>query len=153
MNNLIYFREFIISNFGIQIYAILFKNQKLIYINNFYRYLLFFIPFSLLNYINIFKIIYRKDNIYYVTNPNKSVKIIPLILKFNFMNNDMEDTIDMRSQIKYYNSYVPFKFFINNNKLNNYDSLNIIYISNKELIEKNICIDEYYNKLLYELFI
>ena len=151
MNNLIYLREFIISNFGIKIYAILFKNQKLFYINNFYRYLLFFIPFSLINYINIFKIIYKKDDIYYVTNSNKSVKIIPLILKFNFINKD--DTIDMKSEIKYYNSYIPFKFFINNNKLNNYNSLNIMYIFNREVIQKNIYIDEYYNKLLYELFI
>ena len=58
-------REFIVSNFGIKIYSIIYgKNNNYIFINSIFRYSLFFFPFSIFNYF-IFpvKLVYKKNNI------------------------------------------------------------------------------------------
>jgi len=59
----------------------------------------------------------------------------------------------MTTQIKYYNSSIPFKFFIINNNLNNYNMITIKYMSKGIIINKELCINNYYDKLIYELFL
>ena len=165
MNNLIYLRDFIVSNFGIKLYGIQFKNKHIIYINNQLKYIFYIFPFSLFNYINFVNLIYRKDDIFYITNIKLNI-ITPIILNCTFHYNNSNNidmsseikynnsiNIDMTSTIKYYNSSIPFKFFINNNNLQNYNLLTIKYMSKGKIINKNLFINNYYNKLLYELFL
>jgi hypothetical protein len=150
MNNLIYLREFIVSNFGIKLYGIEFKNKHIIYVNNIFKYTLCIFPFSLFNYINFINLIYKKDNIFYITNIKINI-ITPIILNCIFRNNN--NNIDMTSEIKYYNSSIPFQFFINNNNLQNYNIVTIKYMSKGKIINKDLLINNYRDKLLYELFL
>lgn len=152
MNSLIYLREFIVSNFGIKLYGIEFKNKHIIYINNELKYIFYIFPFSLFNYINFVNLIYKKDNIFYITNIKINI-ITPIILNCTFRNNNNSNNIDMTSTIKYYNSSIPFKFFINNNNLQNYNLLTIKYMSKGKIINKDLFINDYCDKLLYELFL
>ena len=152
MKNLICLREFIVSNFGIKLYGIQFKNKHIIYIDNVFKYILYIFPFSLFNYINFINLIYKKDNIFYITNVKLNM-IVPIILNFTFYNNNNNNNIDMSSTVKYYNSSIPFKFFINYNNLHNYNILTIKYMSKGKLINKDLIINDYYDKLLYELFL
>ena len=150
MKNLVYLRDLFISNFGIKIYGIVYK-KNIYYINGIYKYIFYMFPFSLLNYINIINFIYKKDTFYYITNVKLNM-IIPIILNFTFYNNN-DKNVNMTSSIKYYNSSIPFKFYIEYNKLDEYYSLNVKYMSKGKIIDKDIFIYDYYNKLLYELFI
>ena len=151
MINLINLRDLVISNFGIEIYGLVFKNNNIFYTKNILKYIFYIFPFSLFNYIRFIKIIYKKDNIYYITNSNLYI-ITPIILNFTFNNSNNDETIDMTSRIKYYNSSIPFKFIIENNKLNKFNILNIKYISKGTTNNKIMYIDDCNNKLLYELF-
>ena len=153
MINLIYLRELFISNFGIEINGLILKNNHILYINNIFKYIFYFIPFSLFNYFKFFNFIYKKDTFYYITNIKLNI-IIPIILNFTFYNNNNNNyKIDMTSQIKYYNSSIPLKFFIINNNLNNYNMIRLKYMYKGKILEKELCIYDYYNKLIYELFL
>jgi hypothetical protein len=146
---LCYLRDLIISNFGIKIYALLY-NKKTIYFNNIFQYSLYLFPFfSIFNYIKIIKIIYIKDNIYNITNINQN-KIIPIILNYEFKNNN--EHINMTSIIKYYNSSIPLYFFIKNNNLERFNYLYIKYFMKGQIYNKEICISSHISKSIYELF-
>ena len=151
MINLINLRDLIVSNFGIEIYGLVLKNKYIFYTKSIFKYIFYIFPFSLFNYIKFIQIIYKKDNIYYITNSNLYI-ITPIILNFTFKKSKNDETIDMTSIIKYYNSSIPFKFIIENNKLNKFNILNIKYISKGTITDKKIYIDDCNNKLLYELF-
>ena len=151
MINLIKLRDLFISNLGIEIYGLVFKHNNIFYTKNIFKYIFYIFPFSLLNYIKFIQIIYKKDNIFYITNANLYI-ITPIILNFTFNNSNNNETIDMTSIIKYYNSSIPFKFIIENNKLNKFNILNIKYISKGTTNNKKMYIDDCNNKLLYELF-
>jgi hypothetical protein len=150
MKNLIVLREMLISNFFIEINGLILENNKILLINGLFKYIFYFFPFRLLNYLKFIKIIYKKDTFYYITNLKINM-IIPLILNLTFHNEN--NIINMTTQIKYYNSSIPFKFFIINNNLNNYNMITIKYMSKGIIINKELCINNYYDKLIYELFL
>jgi hypothetical protein len=151
INYLINFREFMVSNFGIIIYGLVFKNNKIYYLNDIYKYLFCFIPFNLLQKFVFFNIIYKKDNIFYITNINTPI-IVPTILNFT-LNKPDNTYLDMTYEIKYYNSFIPIKFFIDYNNLYDYETINLKYISKGKMVNKLIYINLYYNyKLIYDLF-
>jgi len=150
MKNLIVLREMLISNFFIEINGLILENNKILLINGLFKYIFYFFPFRLLNYLKFIKIIYKKDSFYYITNLKINI-IIPLILNLTFHNEN--NIINMTTQIKYYNSSIPFKFFIINNNLNNYNMITIKYMSKGIIINKELCINNYYDKLIYELFL
>jgi len=140
----------LISNFFIEINGLILENNKILLINGLFKYIFYFFPFRLLNYLKFIKIIYKKDSFYYITNLKINI-IIPLILNLTFHNEN--NIINMTTQIKYYNSSIPFKFFIINNNLNNYNMITIKYMSKGIIINKELCINNYYDKLIYELFL
>jgi len=144
-------RDFIISNFGIKIYSIVSGKSNNIYlIKSIFRYSLIFFPFSIIKNIQLpFRIIYKKDNIYFITNTNEN-KITPIILNFTYFND--RHKVNMLKEIKYYNSSIPLLFFIYNNNLINYPFLNIKYFNKGQSLEKNICLNSNNNILIYELF-
>ena len=94
--------------------------------------------------------IYKKDNIYYITNI-KSHIIIPTIMTFIFTDYSGNEN-NMTSKIKYYNSSIPVNFIIKYNNLEHYNNLLIKYMSKGKIINKTIYKTEFSNKLLYELF-
>jgi hypothetical protein len=143
-------RELFISNFGIKIYGLKINNN-ILYFNNILRFIFYFIPFSIFNNNIFYDIIYKKDNIFYITNLNK-YRILPLILEFIFYD-DNNNSINMTKEIKYYSASIPIKFFIEYNNLYDYTKLNIKYIFKGTTNLKEIDnIYNYYDKRLYEFF-
>ena len=141
-----YINNIIISNFNVKIHAYQFNN-KLYYIKYFNR-LYPFIPFKIiLNYFNV-KLIYSINNIYFITNYSNSIN--PVILNLEIINSN-NNKINLTKNIQNYNSMIPLKFILDTNILNAIN-LNIKYISNNKLIEKNMNLCEHNNLLLKDIF-
>lgn len=161
MNIKLYFlkiRDFIISNYFVNIYSIKYKNKYYDIYNNYYIYFLLLlfkiIPFyfikNICQYFNI-SLIYNFDNIYYITSLKKNYHILPIISKFAVINN--LEMIDLTSNIKYYSSNIPVIFILKNNNIIEYNTIHIKYIKLGEVINKQILLNEYYiNTQLYNLF-
>ena len=148
---LLYLRELFISNFGIKIYGIQFKNKEILYINNKFSYIFYFFPFSLFRFLNNNTFIYFKDNIYFITNILNN-RINPIIIDFIFSINNNHQK-NMNTAIKFYNSSIPLKFFIIHNELEKYNLLTIRFMSKGQINEKILDIRSNYDKLIYELFL
>ena len=108
---------------------------------------------QLLNY----DVIYSYDNIYYITGNNTN-KIIPVLLEFKAYeskcckNNNIKNYHDLLTQIKYYNTSIPFDIFVSLNIPDNYDSIKLKYLSQGKINEKHIIINDYKKYLIYNLF-
>jgi hypothetical protein len=147
-------RDLIIGNFFVNICAIKTKKTLLI-VTGFYKLLLIFVklcPFFIIKYICLLfglQIIYKTDNIYQITNITHT-HINPVI--FNFTLETKLKSIDMSGILKYYNSSIPLKFFINNNQLENYDLIKIKYLHKGKISEKIINIGSNLDLPIYNLF-
>ena len=149
-------RNFFVNNFFVNIFCIK-KNDVFIYLNGNYiiiKYLLLLLPFYLVkliaNLLN-YEIIYRIDGIYGITNIKEN-HIIPFITNCTVFNND--SSLNITNDIRLYNTSIPLSFFINNNQINNYNKMTIIYNIKTNKIEKHINFNEINtnNCLIYHLF-
>ena len=118
------------------------------------RYLLLLIPFYFLKItFNLFdcELIYKVDGIYGITNIKKN-HIIPFITNCVVLNDD--SSLNITNDIRYYNSSIPISFFINNNKINNYFKIQLVYYIKSNKNEKEIDLREINvnNYLIYQLF-
>lgn len=147
-------RDFIISNFFVNIYSIEYKETYYdVYNSNKYYILLLLklIPFRLLKMcleccsINI---IYKLDNVYYKTNLLKDYRILPLILDIYI--NDKS----LKHIIKYYNALIPIHFILNNNNIKTFpnDYIHIKYFKHGDIINKKILISNILHEPLYNIF-
>lgn len=160
--SLINIRNFFVGNFFVNIVG--FKNTKT---NNFFllsgnniftktmHFLLLLVPLVITTTIsNIFskEVIYKYDNIFYITNANPN-KIIPVLLEFKaYCSNEPAYLYDLTYQIKYYNTSIPFNVFATLNIPKIYDSIKIKYITKGKIIEKHLIINDNKNYLIYNLF-
>jgi hypothetical protein len=79
--------------------------------------------------------------------------INPIILNFILaMKSTSNDMIDMSGVLKYYNSSIPLRFFINNNELEKYDMIKMKYLHKGEINEKIIDIRSNLDLPIYNLF-
>jgi len=169
-------RNFLVSNFFVNINAIVYKNTYILTENNVLTYyLLKLIPlfiFKILNYFTNVQFIYSYDNIYNITG-FKNYHIIPYLFEFkfydvelinknkliNFINDDIKcndtkcEVLCITSTIKYYNSNIPFNYILLKNKILNSKHFKIKYLNiNNEMIDKKLFINNYINKYIYDLF-
>ena len=150
---LINFRNNFVSNYNVNI---LYMYNNDIYIDlseSYIKYLFFFIPFSLVTYLLTprFNIIYKMDNLYYITT-NTTMKIYPIILSVKVKKNNI---IDITSKFKLFNMLIPMWAFVNIIKLD-IDLIDIIeftYLLKGKMINKNINITEVYDLPLYSIFL
>jgi hypothetical protein len=149
-------RNFFINNFFVEIYC--FKcDNKCIYLNNYYliyKYLLLLIPFYFIKTIaNIYKydIIYKVDGIYGITNIKEN-HIIPFITSCIVISD--KSSLNISSYIRYYNSSIPLCFFIDNNNINNYNTIELVYFNKAVKIEKKVNLKtiDTTKYLIYNLF-
>ncbi len=160
--SLISIRNFFVGNFFVNIvgfkninnnkFFLLFGNtilSKILY------FLLLLVPLVVTTTIsNIFgkEVIYKYDNIFYITNANQN-KIIPVLLEFKaYCSNEPAYLYDLTYQIKYYNTSIPFNVFATLNIPKIYDSIKIKYITKGKIIEKHLIINDNKNYLIYNLF-
>ena len=139
------------NNFNVKICAV-YKNNKLYKLYTLFIIIFKLIPFYIINYMFYllgYQIIYKTNNIYNITNTNK-IYITPIILEFKII---YETNIyDLTNSIKKYSSSIPLNFFINENKINKYDKLEIIILKNGKKI--NIKLDLLdINIPIYKLFL
>jgi hypothetical protein len=137
-------QSYFTNNFNVKICAV-YKNNKLYKIYKLYSLIYCIIPFYILSYLFYlfgYQIIYMTNNIYNITYTNQ-IHIIPIILKFNIINDNI--TYDLTNSIKKYSSSIPFKFVIKQNNIKKYNKLEIIILQNGkkkclelELIDINI---------------
>ena len=140
-------RDLFMSNFGINIKGIQYKNN--IYECK-YSFLFKFYPFYFTKFFaKLFNIrfIYELDNSYFITGDTKN-HILPIIMSFKV------DNLDLTPTIKYYNSLIPFDFFLKNNNIKSYQNIDIKYICKgkinyKLILKENI---HHNNVLIYNLF-
>lgn len=147
---LIILREMYVSNFNIIIFSFYYNNNYYI-INKWLQIIAQYIPFILLKYIFFIQIIYKQDYIYNITNV-KQTNVMPIITEFTLQKENT--SFDGLSMIKYYNSNIPFNFFIQHNNLQDYTQLNIKFIRSGTIINKIININNYTElKIINDLFI
>jgi len=148
---------FFINNFNINIYAFAYNNNYY-YINNYINILFRILPFFIYNNIcKIFKIniIYKLNNIYNISNMDTHI-ILPIIQKINIFNLDINNNkinnLDITYCIKYYSPLINLNFFLKNNNFEYFEYIEIIYFQNI-VLNKTMEIDNFNNKLIYELFL
>ena len=158
--SLISIRDFCVRNFFVKIIG--FKNNdKNIWLTsndiytNFMYFILLLVPFVVtVNTAKFFNydVIYNSDSIFYITN-SKLNKIIPVLLEFKaYCSSDPSYLYDLTSQIKYYNTSIPFNVFSTLNIPKIYDLIKIKYLIKGTIKEKHIMINDYKNHLIYNLF-
>jgi hypothetical protein len=159
---LISVRNFFVGNFFVNIVGFKNKNTNNIFLlsrNNIFKntlqFLLLLVPLVVTTTIfNFFgkEVIYKYDNIFYITNAVQH-KIIPVILEFKaYYSSEPTYLYDLTSQIKYYNTSIPFNVFVNLNVPKIYDTIKIKYITKGKIKEKHLLINDYKNYLIYNLF-
>jgi hypothetical protein len=149
-------RNFFVNNFFVNILCIK-QNDTFIYLNDcniIYRYLLLLIPFYFLKItFNLFdcELIYKIDGIYGITNIKKN-HIIPFITHCVISNDDL--SLNITNDIRFYNSSIPISFYINNNKINNFYKIQLVYYIKSNRNEKKIDLRDFdlNNYLIYQLF-
>ena len=151
MDYLFFLRQSFINNFGVSIKSL--QCQRIIIKNSVVFYFLRIIPFILIKFIinllNV-KYIYLLDNIYF-SNYSNSFTIKPMFLSFELIKNN-DSIISIKEIIKKYNLSVPLWFLLYNEKLENYDTIKIKFLLKGSIINKEIIIDEFKDKLLEDLF-
>jgi hypothetical protein len=159
---LISVRNFFVGNFFVNIVGFKNKNTNNIFLlsrNNIFKntlqFLLLLVPLVVTTTIfNFFgkEVIYKYDNIFYITNAVQH-KIIPVILEFKaYYSSEPTYLYDLTSQIKYYNTSIPFNVFVNLNVPKIYDTIKIKYITKGKIKEKHLLINDNKNYLIYNLF-
>jgi hypothetical protein len=145
-------RNFLVSNFFVNINTIIINN-KYIHIDNYF--LLFFIlkliPFYFYKSISKnydINFIYSYDNIFNITNIKKNY-ILPIIINYTFIN---DTKIFNFNQIKFYNSNIPFNYIIDKYNLHDFNQIKINYLYENKSINKILYINEYKDKKIYDLF-
>jgi hypothetical protein len=116
MSYFVSIREFFINNFCVSILAI--EINKKIITNSILLNLLRLIPFYFIKKLNI-KCIYLIDNLYFSTYSN-ALTINPMYLSFEVLNSG--EITSVKDNLRKYNYSVPFWFFIQNEKLDEYHS-------------------------------
>lgn len=144
-------RKRIVNNFNVSVSAI--ENNGYINVidNRFIITVLKLFPFSLITYLlKLFerRIIYKIDDIYYITG-NNNTNILPIITNFSIVTHTT--THDMTQQIKFYNSAIPINFIISQNNINNPQYIKIKYMCKGKFIEKEI--NDFNECKLFNLFI
>jgi hypothetical protein len=114
MSYLVSIREFFINNFCVSILSI--EINKKIITNSIVLNLLRLIPFYFIKKLNV-KCIYLIDNLYFSTYSN-SLTINPMYLSFEVLNSS--EITSVKDNLRKYNYSVPFWFFIQNEKLDEY---------------------------------
>ena len=148
---LIKLRELFINNFNVSIYLI--NINKTNYYFNKSQIFFKIIPFSIIKFINSYtnnNIIYKIDNIYYITNTQYNT-ILPIIFNMSVYN-DINYKKCITSNIKYFMFSIPFDFILKNLNIEHYEYLYIKYMHNGKIIEKSILINETKHLLLYNIF-
>jgi hypothetical protein len=112
------------------------------------------IPFYFIKTIaNIYKydIIYKVDGIYGITNIKEN-HIIPFITSCIVISD--KSSLNISSYIRYYNSSIPLCFFIDNNNINNYNTIELVYFNKAVKIEKKVNLKtiDTTKYLIYNLF-
>lgn len=151
MDYLFFLRQSFINNFGVSIKSL--QCQRTIIKNSVFFYFLRIIPFILIKFIinllNV-KYIYLLDNIYF-SNYSNSFTIKPMFLSFELIKYN-DSIISIKEIIKKYNLSVPLWFLLYNEKLENYDTIKIKFLLKGSIVNKEIIIDEFKDKLLEDLF-
>lgn len=133
-------RNFYVTNFFVNIICLR-KKHNYIYLDNkylIYRYLLLLCPFYFVNYIANkynYDLIYKIDDIYGITNVKEN-HIIPFIINCTVSNN--ESSLNISSDIHFYNSSIPLQFFINTCNIHNYHIIKLVYLNKGVKMEKEI---------------
>ncbi len=152
---LVSIRNFFVENFFVKING-LYSNNKF-YTNNWLSTLFFIfniIPFIVIKILfNLLKyqIIYEVDGIHTITNITTN-HILPIILKFELVNINSKNSINITNTIKYYNSSLPLRYIIEKNNFTNYDEIKIKYINKGRITEKSLNIETVINNRLFNLF-
>jgi len=147
-------RNFIVSNFFVNINSIIINNNKYIYVDNdiILFYILKLIPFCFFkiisNYFDI-KFIYSYDNLYYITNIKQNY-ILPVILQLEFVND--KNTLNLKDELLSYNSNIPITYIINKYNLHNYDKIIIKYLNDNKITSNTLNINECKYKKIYDFF-
>jgi hypothetical protein len=133
MSYFVSIREFFINNFGVSILAI--EINKKIIINSILLNLLRLIPFYFIKKLNV-KCIYLIDNLYFSTYSN-TLTINPMYLSFEVLN--LGEITSVKDNLRKYNYSVPFWFFIQNEKLDEYTHYRVrnLFKSHEGAIEDN----------------
>jgi hypothetical protein len=159
---LISVRNFFVGNFFVNIVGFKNTNTNNIFLlspknifNNILHLLLLLVPLAVTTTIfNFFgkEVIYKYDKIFYITNAVQN-KIIPVLLEFKaYCSSEPAYLYDLTSQIKYYNTSIPFNVFVNLNIPKIYDTIKIKYITKGKITEKHLLINDNKNYLIYNLF-
>jgi hypothetical protein len=151
MDYLFFLRQLFINNFGVSIKSLQFhrmiiKNSVVFY---FFRIIPFVLIKFIINLLNV-KYIYLLDNIYF-SNYSNNFTIKPMFLSFELIKNN-DSIISIKEIIKKYNLSVPLWFLLCNEKLENYDTIKIKFLLKGSIVNKEIIIDEFKDKLLEDLF-
>lgn len=160
VQSLINIRNFCIRNFFVNIIGFNKKNNFICLTSNnvfdkiigfLLRLLPLVITIKIANFFNQ-DVIYKYDNIYYISNTYQN-KIIPVLLELKaYCSNEPEYLYDLSYQIKYYNTSIPFGVFAKLNIPRIYDVVKLKYITKGCIKEKHLIINEYRNFLIYNLF-
>ena len=153
-------REFIINNFCVSIKSL--QINKTIINKSVFLYLFKLVPFFILkrglDCFNI-KYIYLMDDLYF-SNYSKEVKITPVFMSLNgYQSNELEnnellseDKINLLDSFKKYSSSIPLWFFLENEKLDNINTIQMKYFSKGKMNTKDISIDMYKDMMMSEMF-
>ena len=153
-------RELIINNFCVSIKSL--QINKIIIKKSVFLYLLKLVPFfilkRLLECINI-KYIYLMDNLYF-SNYSKEIKITPVFMSLNgYQSNELENNellseekVNLLDSFKKYSSSIPLWFFLENEKLNNINTIQMKYFSKGKMNSKDISIEMYKDRMMSEMF-
>ncbi len=99
------------------------------------------------------------DNLYF-SNYSKEVKITPVFMALNgYQSNELEsnellseDKINLLDSFKKYSSSIPLWFFLENEKLDNINTIQMKYFSKGKMNTKDISIDMYKDRMMSEMF-
>ena len=153
-------RELIINNFCVSIKSL--QINKIIIKKSVFLYLLKLVPFfilkRLLECINI-KYIYLMDNLYF-SNYSKEIKITPVFMSLNgYQSNELENNellseekVNLLDSFKKYSSSIPLWFFLENEKLDNINTIQMKYFSKGKMNSKDISIEMYKDRMMSEMF-
>ncbi len=155
---LVSIRNFFVENFFVDAKC-LYSNEKHYknkFLSTIFYLFKFCVPFYLTKLVFGFfnyQIIYVVDGVHLITNI-KTNHILPIILKFELSqgNDSNIKTQDITSLIKYYNSSLPLKYVLDENKLLNYEKIKIKYINKGSMIEKILEVNNVINLQLFKLF-